>query len=214
MIRKLFLIALAFLAARMARKALRREAEVVSLLWTLIQVTLAAGANTAKARSTESRLSTLVPRIPFPQATPGGAANNSYGPTNNSYGPANNSYTVSNNSYDLNSGTDNIGAADNNGVTSGQIGGAAAHYHDMHHGHVYGNLASDFNALRDTVSSLIPAFNTHINDHGALVNTISALRTDHSNLLTTVSTLRTDHSNLLSGHNSLVGQLQNTKILH
>jgi hypothetical protein len=153
---------------------------------------MASAGGTAKSRSTENRLNTAMPRIPWPQANPG-----QYG--NTSFGPSNISYTVGNGSFDLSSNTNNIGAADNGGLTSGQIGGAAAHHHDMSHGHYYGNSAGDFNALRDTVSTLIPSFNTHISDHGALVNT--------------VSTLRSDHSNLLNAHNDLITRLGNSKIL-
>ena len=69
----------------------------------------------------------------------------------------------------------------------------------MAHGHVYGSLANDFNALQDTMSTFIPAFNTHIGDHGNLVNTVSALRADHSNLL--------------NAHNNLITVLGNASIL-
>ena len=61
--RKLILIALAFLAARMAARAVRREADVISLLWTLVQAIAVAGTpNTAKTRAVEARVAALAPR--------------------------------------------------------------------------------------------------------------------------------------------------------
>lgn len=61
--RKLILVALAFLAARMAARAVRREAEVIGLLWTLVQAIAVAGTpNTAKTRAVEARVAALAPR--------------------------------------------------------------------------------------------------------------------------------------------------------
>jgi hypothetical protein len=236
MIRKLALILLALVAARMARRALRREAEVVSLLWTLIQVTAGSAtmppssANTAKARSTEDRLSALIPRVPVPQASPGPATNNSYGATNNSYGPSNSSYTSGNNSYDdgdSNQGNimgDQYGAGIPGGGTFTADGTAWLQgLQNQFNNHVSdtagtvtrtNNLINGHNALRDSYSSTVSAFNAHIGDHGALVNTVSALRTDHSNLITAFNALRSDHSNLITQHNGLVTTLQNTNLLH
>jgi hypothetical protein len=172
MFRKLCLIALAFIAARMAAKAMRREAEVISLLWTLVQMTAATGmAGTAKSRSTEDRLNNAMPRIPWPQSNPGGAGNSSYGINSgtNGIGGADNGSNTSN------TGAGNTGGSDNGGVTSGQIGGASQHYHDMSHshpggahqhsmahGHAYGNLATDFNTLRNSYSDLVSSHNTLI----------------------------------------------------
>jgi hypothetical protein len=67
--KKLLLLLLAILAARMAARALRRETEVVSLLWTLVGMTAMAGnlANTPKTRSVEDRLNSLVATV-GPQA--------------------------------------------------------------------------------------------------------------------------------------------------
>lgn len=169
MLRKLFLIALAYLAARMALKATRREAEIVSLLWTLVQMIAATGmAGTAKSRATEDRLNAAMPRIPWPQSRPSDANNNSYGINSDTdgIGGADNGGSTSN------TGAGYVGAADNGGNTSGQIGGASQHYHSMAHGHpggahqhamahghVYGNLATDFNVLRNSHSDLLVSHN-------------------------------------------------------
>lgn len=64
--RKLLLLGLALLAAYMGGRALRRNAEVVQLLWALVGMTALTGtAGTAKSRSTEDRLSALIPKV-FP----------------------------------------------------------------------------------------------------------------------------------------------------
>ena len=177
MIRRLCLIVLALLAARMAAKAVRREAEVISLLWTLIQMTASAGSSgTAKARSTEDRLNAAMPRIPWPQPTQSDATNNSFGLSSGTDGIGN----QDNGGSTSNNGTGSVGGSDNGGVTSGQIGGASQHYHDMSHshpggshqhsmvhGHVYGNLASDFNVLRNSHSDLLVS-------HNAIVHKLAA----------------------------------------
>ena len=170
--------------------------------------------NTAKTRATEDRLNTAMPRIPWPQPYDGPASNSSYGPANWSYPPGNSSYTSGNSSYSVSTGWNGAGAADNGGVTSGQIGGASAHYHAMAHGHYYGNNAADFNNLQYTVSTLVDAYNNHVNDHGNLVVAVQNLRQDHSNLLDCVTALRAAHSSLLDTHNLLMTRLYNSNILH
>ncbi|HEY2090124.1 MAG TPA: hypothetical protein VGH54_29400 [Mycobacterium sp.] len=66
--KKLLLLLLALLAARMAARALRRETEVVSLLWALVGMTASASlANTPKTRSVEDRLNGVISTI-GPQA--------------------------------------------------------------------------------------------------------------------------------------------------
>ena len=55
--RKLLLLGLALLAVYMGGRALKRNAEVLQLLWALVGMTaMASTANTPKARSTEARL--------------------------------------------------------------------------------------------------------------------------------------------------------------
>jgi len=148
--------------------------------------------NTAKTRNTEDRLNTAMPRIPWPQPYDGPAVNNSFG-------PGNTSYTSGNYSYPISSSADSIGGPDN-GNSSWPLGGApTAHYHSIAHGHYYGNLANDFNNLRNSYSDTVKAFNDHIGDHG--------------NLVVAIATLRADHTNLLNMHNGLMFRLNATNLL-
>lgn len=199
--RKIFLIALAFLAARMAGRALRREAEVISLLWTLVQSIAVAGtANTAKTRSVEERVSAVViPRLPIQQFSPGPAGDSSSNATNTSY-------TTSNGSFSMGGGTlvtSDSGSGNNGGsssLTSGQIGGASAHVHSMTHYHVSNvDLQNIFNALQGTMSNVVPMVNQ--------------LRSSHSDLVGTVNQLRSSHTNLISSHNTLISKLGSANIL-
>jgi len=60
--------------------------------------------------------------------------------------------------------------------TSGQIGGASAHYHSMTHYHTSsGDLQNVFNATQGSYSSTVPALNDVISDHVQLL-------ADHNNL--------------------------------
>lgn len=64
--KRLLLLGLALLAVYMGGRAARRNAEVLNLLWVLIGLTATAStAGTAKSRSTEDRLSALIPKV-FP----------------------------------------------------------------------------------------------------------------------------------------------------
>jgi hypothetical protein len=64
--KRLLLLGLALLAVYMGDRALRRNAEVLQMLWALIGMTAMAGtANTPKNRSVENRLNALVPVV-FP----------------------------------------------------------------------------------------------------------------------------------------------------
>jgi hypothetical protein len=66
--RKLLLLGLALLAAYMAKRALRRENEVVTLLWALTALTASTSlANTPKTRSVEDRVNSIITTI-GPQA--------------------------------------------------------------------------------------------------------------------------------------------------
>jgi hypothetical protein len=79
--KKYLLIALALVAAYMAKRALRHENEVIKLLWVLLgTVALNSPANTAKTRSIEDRLNALIPAV-FPNT--GGTVNGSMTVTGN-----------------------------------------------------------------------------------------------------------------------------------
>jgi hypothetical protein len=64
--KKLLLLGIALVAVYMGGRAVKRNAEVLQLLWALIGMTaMASTANTPKTRSVEQRLNTLVPVV-FP----------------------------------------------------------------------------------------------------------------------------------------------------
>lgn len=64
--KKLLLLGLALLAVYMGGRAVKRNSEVLTLLWVLIGMTATAStAGTAKSRSTEDRLNGLIPVV-FP----------------------------------------------------------------------------------------------------------------------------------------------------
>jgi hypothetical protein len=226
-VRKLTLILLAMLAARMAKRALARGAgqyaEIMAALWQVTGLLLTASTgNTPKTRNIEDRLNALVPRIPVPQSAPGTSAGGTSGGSNSSYGASNSSYTTSNSSYGMGGGTSvtyvNTGVG-NGGVggatTSGQVGGAAAHYHTMAHAHTSsGDLEAVFNALRDSHSNLVPAFNTLRDSHSNLVPAVNALQASHSNLVPVVNNLVSDHGQLITDHNNLKTALMNSGVLH
>lgn len=82
MMKKWIMLGLALLAAYMASHAVKRDTEVIRLLWILIGLTAASTslANTPKARSTEQRLNDLIPQV-FPNT--GGTVNGSVNVTGN-----------------------------------------------------------------------------------------------------------------------------------
>jgi len=138
-VRKALLIVLALLAIRLLPRALRREARAAELITLLFQVALAATANTSKAVSTEQRTAALEARtgaITTQLAGNTGFANAlGYGPTSTA-------------NVGVTSGPD---AGDCQVLnTSGQIGGAAAHYHttptlpNAAHTHDFGGHTHDF----------------------------------------------------------------------
>ena len=211
--RKLILFVLALLAVRMAARALRRSggdyARVSAALWAIAgQLALAGTANTAKTRALEDRLNLLVPRIPVPQAQPGtGAGGGQSSGGNSSYSTSNGSYSTSNGSYSMGStgisynpqGSGNDGG--NSSVTSGQIGGASAHYHSMTHMHSSSSDLQDlFNALQGSYSSTVPAVN--------------ALQGSYSTTITGLNALMADHNQLVADHNNLKATLVSSGILH
>lgn len=138
-----------------------------------------------------------------PQPRSGTAANSSYDITlgNSSY-----DITIGNSSYDIGSGTDGIGGTDT-GSTGTSTAGPVAHTHPMPHGHFYGNLATDFNALRDSFSNMIPP----------LVAAFNALRDSFSNLVSSLppafNALRDSFSNLVSNYNTILAALVAAGIL-
>lgn len=173
-VRKLIMTAVALLAVRMAARALKRGAgdyaAITAALWAIAgQLALAGTANTAKTRAVEDRLNALVPRIPVPQTAPGTTASGASATSNSSYsmgGGTNVSYNPSS--------SGNEGGT--NSETSGQIGGASAHYHSMTHYHTSsGDLQNVFNATQGSYSSTVPALNDVISDHVQLL-------ADHNNL--------------------------------
>jgi hypothetical protein len=203
--RKLFLILLALLAARMAKRALARGAgqyaEIMAALWSLTSMIAATGTvNTSKAYNIEQRVNALVPRIPVPQPSPATGAAGAPGGSNSSYSTSNGSYSMGVINCTANSGSSNQGGGPGSN-TSGQIGGASAHYHDMTHYHTTASdLESTFNALQGTMSTLVPAFNT--------------LQGSHSSLVPVVNALAADHSQLVTDHNNLKTALVNANVLH
>jgi hypothetical protein len=203
--RKLFLTGLALLAAYMARRALRRGAgdyaEIMSALWTLTSMIAATGTvNTSKAYNIEQRVNALVPRIPVPQPAPATGAGGTAAGSNSSYSTTNSSYSMGVINATANSGSSNQGGGPGSN-TSGQIGGAAAHVHDMTHYHTSSaDLEGVFNTLQGSYSNTIPALN--------------ALQASHSSLVPVVNNLVTDHGKLLTDHNNLKTALINANILH
>ena len=226
--RKLILIALALLAVRMAARALRRGgagdyASVSAALWALAgQLALAGTANTAKTRALEDRLNLLVPRIPVPQSQPGtGAGGGQASGGNSSYSTSNSSYSTTNGSYSMgvvnataNSGSSNQGGGPGSN-TSGQIGGAAAHYHDMTHYHTSSaDLEGVFNALQASYSNTVPALNQLQASHSALVPTVNTLQASYSTTITNLNNLMSDHNQLVTDHNALKAAVVATGLLH
>lgn len=114
---------------------------------------------TSKAQGNEKRLNAIVAKLPaIPKTSPGSSSGGT-------------AYS-GNTSYDINASTDNApsggsgGGADNPGGgvsnTSGPTAGTA-HTHSMQHGHYYGSLATDFNALRDSYSTTVTDLHTNKN---------------------------------------------------
>ena len=224
--RKLILTLLAVLAARMAKRALARGAgqyaEIMAALWSLMVLILAAGtANTAKTRNVEDRLNALVPRIPVPQTAPGTSAGGASTGGNSSYSTSNGSYSTSNGSYSMSStgisynpqGSGNDGG--NNSVTSGQIGGASAHYHSMTHTHSSSSdLQNLFNALQGSYSNTVPALNALQASHSNLVPAVNALQGSYSTTVSQLNNLASDHAQLIADHNNLKQAIINSGLLH
>ena len=176
MIRKLIMAALALLAARMARRSLRREAgpyaEITAALWQVTGMLLTASTpSTAKTRSIQNRLNAIIPSIPTPQATPGASAAGGQSSGGNS------SFSMgggTNITYNSGSGNQGGGPGSN---TSGQIGGAAAHTHDMTHFHTSSTaLENDFNTLQGSYSGTIAKLNSLMTDHNNLVADVASLK--------------------------------------
>lgn len=105
---RLLLLALALLAAYMARRALRRQADAVTLLWALISLTATASTpNTAKARAVEDRVNTVVAAVGTAHglavsagtaaSTAQGSANTAQNLANNAQGTANTANAMANN---------------------------------------------------------------------------------------------------------------------
>jgi len=225
--RKLIMIALAMLAVRMAARALRRGssgdyARVSAALWAIAgQMALAGTANTAKTRNIEDRLNLLVPRIPVPQTAPSTGANGGQSSGgNSSYSTSNSSYSTSNGSYSMGGGTavtSNPGGNDggSNSNTSGQIGGAAAHYHSMTHYHVSSaDLQNIFNALQGSYSNTIPALNALQGSYSNTIPALNQLQSSYSATISQLNSLAADHNQVVADHNNLKQAIINSGLLH
>jgi hypothetical protein len=225
--RRLIMIALALLAVRMAARALRRAggdyAQVMAALWAIAgQLALAGTANTAKTRNIEDRLNLLVPRIPVPQSQPvTGAGGGTSSGGNSSYSATNSSYSTTNGSYSMGStvigynpqGSSNDGG--NSSSTSGQIGGASAHYHSMTHYHTSSSdLQNLFNALQGSYSSTVPAVNALQGSYSGLVPAVNALQGSYSTTISSLNNLASDHNQLVADHNALKAAVVATGLLH
>lgn len=147
-------------------------AGILAVVIYLSACAAASAASSPKTRSVEDRLNAIVPRVPVPKNDPGQNAN---GAT-----------TGGNTSFGMNGGTQvtySAGSGNNGGSnsqTSGQIGGASAHVHDMTHYHTSSSdLQTVFNALRDSYSTTVSQLNGLSGDHNQLVS-------DHSTLRSTV----------------------------
>jgi hypothetical protein len=157
-VRKAIMILLALTAIRILPRTLRREARALELIALLFTMTADAAANTSKTVNTADRTGKLETRagnleqgvqgLQSQQGTFGG-------------------FSGSNTSYGMGGGTQvtsDTGSGNNGGVssqTSGQIGGAAAHYHSMTHYHVSNvDLQNIFNALQGSFSDVVARLNT------------------------------------------------------
>ncbi len=224
--RKILLILLAMIAARMARRALKRGtgqyAEIMAALWRLTGLILAAGtAGTAKARNTEDRLNALVPRIPVPQPAPGTSASGVASGSNSSYSTSNSSYSTSNGSYSMGGGTQvtsNTQGSDNDGGANSTTSGASAgtpHTHSMTHFHTSAaDLQNVFNALQGSYSNTIPAYNALQGSYSNTIPALNALQGSHSALVPVVNALVNDHAQLITDHNNLKAALVSSGLLH
>jgi len=183
-----------------------------------------------KAYAVEDRLNALVPKIPSPKAAPAAHSDSTSGPGDGSYSASNSSYAMgggtlvsynpqgSGNNGGSNSNTSGVGApaytggADNGGVTSGQIGGASQHYHDMSHAH--GNDHDHSMTHYHTSSGdLQNVVNSTQGSHTTLVSTVNALKSSHSSLVSSMQGLQASHAALSDRHNELLTALKNTKLL-
>lgn len=137
LIMRLLMLAVALLAVRMAGRAFKRDTEVMAALWALTCMTALAGAGTTpKARSTETRLNILIPKV-FPNT--GGTINGSVtvngGHSVNGNMSVSGSHTVGG---QVNAGTVSVsGAATSSGFTS--HGNVAADSHVTAGGNVSAN---------------------------------------------------------------------------
>lgn len=182
---------------------------VLFLAWHLPAAIMPASATALeKARAVEKRLNAVVGQIPAPQTRPGDASNTSYGASDGSSGMGGGtqvsySQEVGNNGG-ANSQTSGVGApaytggADNGGHTSGQIGGASAHYHDMSHAHGLDHAHS------------MTHYHTSSSD---LQNVFNGLRNSHSALVTATNTLRASHTAVINSHNNLLDVLGTSGLL-
>jgi hypothetical protein len=195
--------AVADLAWHLAGPAAATAILAAAVVWLALRLPAAmitAAQASAKAYAVERRMDAVVGQIPAPQTSPGQANNGSYGASNSSYGTSNSSYGLSGGTTaTYNSGSGNQGGGPGS-QTSGQIGGASAHYHDMTHYHTTSSALENWgNALRNSHSDLVPAVN--------------ALRDSHSDLVPAVNALRDSHSTLISTHNTLISRLEASGLL-
>lgn len=150
--RKAVMILLALAAIRLLPRTLRREARALELFTVLFQMAAMATANTSKAYSTEKRVGTVEGKVGTMQSQRGTFAG----------------FSGSNSSFPMAGGTvigyNPQGSGNNGGdssQTSGQIGGASAHYHSMTHYHTSStDLQNVFNALQSSFADVDGRLNT------------------------------------------------------
>ncbi len=207
--RKLILLALAAIAARMGRRALARGggeyAAVMSALWELAGLILAAGtAGTAKTRAVEDRLNLLVPRIPVPQAAPVPGSNGGQSSGgNSSFSNSNSAFTTGNSSYSI-AGQNSVSAP----------GGSYSQAWAQQVQATIGTLFPAFNAIQGSYSNTIPAFNALVGSYSATVPAFNALQASYSGTIANLNALVADHNQLVNDHQNLITTLKNTRVIH
>lgn len=110
---------------------------IVSSAFLFLILHLLLSSNSVKSKTTEERLAGIVAGVGTANTdinTQTGRINNLSG---NSTGTGQPAGTPTGGVNGGGSGGFEVGPSDNGGVTSGQIGGAAAHYHAMSHSHAY-----------------------------------------------------------------------------
>lgn len=166
--RKFLLLGLAILAAYMAGRELKRNAELLSLLWALVGSLATATVNTPKAMSTEARLNGVITAVGTTHSVATAAqssANSAQTSANNAQSTANSAQSTANSAQSLASGAFQIGSTypgtfETGGVhASGSIeadgtfiqggGGTSELNGSMHLG---GSLAVDNNISCSTIS--------------------------------------------------------------